>query len=129
MLLLIEPRQALGCVPGLPHGCCPLSQAVGGDASFGNDVVLGSGPADTIRFNGEVQVRASLTAEDDVTVQGNTVVEGPSTFAYSLPEHSFHTRRDRVAAFDQHASLTWRGHTKRRTTRAGRALELAVRLG
>ena len=45
---------------------------------------------------------------------------GPS-FAYSLPVHSFHARRDRVASL-----FAWRGHTKRLTTRARPSPDLAV---
>ena len=50
--------------------------------------------------------------------------EGPF-FAYSLPVHSFYTRRDRVASLTT-CRLQWRGHTKSLTTRARPSPDLAV---
>ena len=49
---------------------------------------------------------------------------GPS-FAYFLPVHSSHTRRDRVASLTN-MLFAWRGHTKSLTTRAGPSPDLAV---
>ena len=50
---------------------------------------------------------------------------GPS-FAYSLPVHSFHTRRDRVASLRPCRLHHWRGHTKSLATRARPSPDLAV---
>ena len=50
--------------------------------------------------------------------------QGPS-FAYSLPLHAFHTRRDRVASLTT-CCFAWRGHTKRLATRARPSPDLAV---
>ena len=49
---------------------------------------------------------------------------GPS-FAYSLPVHYFHTRRDRVASGPR-LPFAWRGHTQSLTTRARPSPDLAV---
>ena len=50
-----------------------------------------------------------------------------TSFAYSPSVHSSHARRDRVVSVAT-ASFVWRSHTKSPTTRAGRALDLALRL-
>ena len=52
--------------------------------------------------------------------------DGPS-FAYSLPVHSLHMRRDRVASLTT-CRFAWRGHTKRLATRARPSPDLSVRL-
>ena len=54
-----------------------------------------------------------------------TIMENCPSFAYSLPVHSFHTRRDRVASFDS-MPFAWRVHTKSLTTRARPSPDLAV---
>ena len=54
----------------------------------------------------------------------DAIDHGPS-FAYSLPMHAFHTRRDRVASFDN-MPFAWRGHTKSLATRARLSPALVV---
>ena len=62
---------------GVMHSAGTLT--VEGDAHFMEDIVLGDAQEDHIRFNGQVLMRAKLTTEMDVTIQGNTVMEADST--------------------------------------------------
>ena len=48
-------------------------------------------------------------------------------FAYSPSLHSSHARRDRVAPFAT-VPFVWRSHAKAPAIRAGRALDIALRL-
>ena len=56
-----------------------------------------------------------------------TMIDGPS-FAYSLPGART-PRAQGSSGATATVPFAWRGHTKRRTTRAGRAPDPAVRLG
>ena len=73
-------------------------------------------------FNRDSRSRAAnLTNAESLAKAVNALQARP----YSLPVHSFHTRRDRVASFDN-MLFVWRGHTKSLTTRARPSPDLVV---
>ena len=55
--------------------------------------------------------------------EDNRIFNNGPSFAYSLPVHPVHTRRDRVASLPP---LVWRGHTKSTATRSGPGPDLAM---